>query len=431
VAASILLFGEQVRALALIQHLAFCALGALVVWVMYARVGALWAALTGLLVAISPIMSITANMVWTEPLFVVFSTAALLVFLNARASRVVGAAAGLLAGVATMIRPNGVVVWALMITWLFLDWWCAVPRTRILRMAGAAAIVSAAFAIVMAPWMVHVRGVAGVWALTDPDCAQEGQTHAARTTGLSPTNIFQLAAFVNLISQHDAVGTLRIAGPHRAFYDFFPARHRYYVGRFVPWDLIYDDRYTGEMFREYIRAFPSTYIRQVRDSLMFNLTHTATAGALIFRYTDVEDVLTFQRTRPSAAVRPENPRLNQLLKARPLSWADADVLLSYMTAAPPPGPAIWRRLHLRVNAVALSLWGVLTACGAAATVCCVFAPGFRSFIVLAMHAFVLSAAPAVLAMAADRFALVGEAALYVLVGVLLSFAVSHRWRRRA
>jgi hypothetical protein len=41
-----------------------------------------------------------------------------------------------------------------------------------------------------------------------------------------------------------------------------------------------------------------------------------------------------------------------------------------------------------------------------------------------MHALALAGAHAVLAMAADRYALVGEAALYVLVALLLSVSRS-------
>ena len=179
-------------------------------------------------------------------------------------------------------------------------------------------------------------------------------------SGLTPTNIFQLAGFVNLISQNDAVGTLAIAEPHRAFYDFFPARHRYYVGRFLPWDLIYDDRYTGEVFREYLRVFPGTYVRQVRDALAFNLTHRATSGASIFRYPDVEDVLTFQRTRPYPIVPTADPRVAPLLAKRTLTWPEADVLLTQMTAAPAPAHSTSRSLHLRINRLALTLWGAIT-----------------------------------------------------------------------
>jgi 4-amino-4-deoxy-L-arabinose transferase-like glycosyltransferase len=75
-------------------------------------------------------MSLTANMVWTETLFIAAATAALLVFVNARESRAGLAVAGVLAGAATMIRPNGVVIVALMLAWLFLAWWCDPSRRR-------------------------------------------------------------------------------------------------------------------------------------------------------------------------------------------------------------------------------------------------------------------------------------------------------------
>jgi hypothetical protein len=42
IAASILLFGDQVRALVLLQHLSLCALGAIVVWFLYPRAGPAW-----------------------------------------------------------------------------------------------------------------------------------------------------------------------------------------------------------------------------------------------------------------------------------------------------------------------------------------------------------------------------------------------------
>jgi hypothetical protein len=290
-------------------------------------------------------------------------------------------------------------------------------------------IVVTGFALVTSLWVLHFHRVAGRWGISDANCAQEGQSHAAKASGLTPTNIFQLAGFVNLISQNDAVGTLAIAEPHRVFYEFFPARHRYYVERFIPWDLIYDDRYTGELFREYLRVFPGTYVRQVRDALMFNLTHRATAGASIFRYPDVEDILTFQRTRPYPIVPAADGRAAALVAKRTLTWPEAEVLLTQMTAAPAPAHSMSRSVHLGVNRVALMLWGAITVLAGLGALACLAAPGYRSCVILALHALVLAGAPAVLGMAADRYALVGEAALYVLVALLLSFTVSRRVRR--
>jgi hypothetical protein len=433
IALSILLFGDQVRAIVLLQHVSLCALGILVAWFLYPRVGPAWASLGGLLAGVSPIMSIVANVIWTETLFIASATAALLVFLHTRRAGVAGmAAAGALAGVATVIRPNGAIIVLLMAGWLFGAWWCRAGRgERFMPVVrGVTAIVIAA-AVITGGWMLHFHRMTGHWGLTDADCGLEGQSHAAVGSNLTPANSFQLAAFVNVISQHDAVGTLRVAAPQGVFYEFFPARHRYFVERFLPWDLIYDDRYPGEVVREYIRRFPGTYARQVRDALVFNLTHVAIRSSSIFFYPDVEDVLRFQRSRSYPIVRSGDARIASLLQARALTWADADVLLSHLAAAPAPARSALRRLHLTMNGMALSLWALVVLLAGLGTIACALVPGYRSCVLLSLHAFVLAAAPAAVAMAADRYAMVAEAPLYVLAVVPISFMLCHRLRRRA
>ncbi|HXT31763.1 MAG TPA: hypothetical protein VN716_20830 [Vicinamibacterales bacterium] len=433
IALTILLFGDQVRAIVLLQHLSLCALGVLAAWFLYPRVGPAWAALGGLLAGVSPIMSIVANVVWTETLFIASGTAALLVFLKTRRSGVAGmAAAGALAGVATLIRPNGAIIILLMVGWLFAAWWCRAGLTeRFLPVVGRVMAIVIATTVITGGWMLHFHRLTGHWGLSDADCDLEGQTHAAAGTDLTPSNSLQGAAFVNVISQHNAVGTLQVAGPLRVFYDFFPARHRYFVPRFLPWDLIYDDRYPGEVVREYIRRFPGTYARQVRDALVFNLTHVARRSSSIFFYPDVQDVLTFQRSRTYPIVRSSDARIASLLQARTVTWADADVLLSHFTSAPAPARSVLRSLHLAINRVALSLWAVLAVLAGLGTAVCALVPGYRSCVLLALHASVLAAAPAAVAMAADRYAMVAEVPLYILSVLLISFLAGHRLRRRA
>jgi hypothetical protein len=433
IAMSILLFGDQVGAIVLLQHLSLCALGAVAVWFLYPRVGPAWAAVGGMLAGISPIMSIVANVIWTETLFIAFATTALLVFMNTRRGTYTGlAAAGALAGVATLIRPNGAVIVVLMVGWLVAVWWCRVSRrARFTQLIAGACAIAAAAGLVIGGWVLQFHRATGHWGLADADCGLEGQTHAAAGTSLTPSNSFQLAAFVNVISQHDAIGSLRVGTPQRVFYDFFPARHRYFAERFLPWDLIYDDRYPGEVVREYIRRFPGTYARQVRDALVFNVTHLAMTPASIFIYPDVEDVLTFQRSRRYPIRRSVDPHVAALMKARTLTWSDADVLLSSLTSSPLPARSAVRSFHFATNAVALYLWPALTLLGGLGTIVCLLVPGYRSGVLLSLHAAVLAAVPAVIAMAADRYAMVAEAPLYVLAVMLLAFATGCRLRRRA
>jgi len=362
----------------------------------------------------------------------VFSMSALLVFVRRADPRpALLAASGVLAGIATLIRPNGVVIVAIMVGWIFLRWWCDPgARAGLSKLLQPVALVTGTFLLTMSPWLAHFHRVTGHWGLSDPNCAQEGQTRAAAGSHLRATNIFQLAGFVNLMSQSDVQG-LAIAEPHKVFFEFFPARHRYYVERFLPWELTYDDRMPGELFREYVRVLPLTYIRQVSDALRYNLTHRTSARSSIFVYPDVEGLLTFQRTRPYPIVPAVEPRAATLRQARTVSWADAQVLLTSMTSTWAPARSPIRSLHLRVTHAAMNLWGITALLSGLGVLVCVIVPGLRGGLVLAGHAAVLVMAPAVLAMGADRYAMVAEPALYVLAAVLLSIVVSRRPRRRA
>jgi len=114
-----------------------------------------------------------------------------------------------------------------------------------------------------------------------------------------------------------------------------------------------------------------------------------------------------------------------------VTWADADVLLSHFTSAPAPARSALRSLHLAINRVALSLWAVLAVLAGLGTAVCALVPGYRSCVLLALHASVLAAAPAAVAMAADRYAMVAEVPLYILSVLLISFLAGHRLRRRA
>ena len=432
IAAVTLLAGDRILPLIVAQHAAFCVLGAVVVWFLYPRVSPLWAAIGGLLAGASPAMAISANAIWTEALFVPLATASLLVFLYAREPRAgLLGVAGLLAGAAALIRPNGVLVLVLMLSWLFLTWLCDRGAALVpLQLVGSGVVLVGAFAFTIAPWVLHFHRETGRWGLSEGNCTEQPETHPALPRGLQPTNIFQLAAFLNLTSQGDAAGALAITEPQRAFFNFFPAQHRARSVQFLPANLIYDDRYTGEVFREYVRAAWPTYVRQVRDAFTFNVAHVLPPRSAIFVYPDMADLLARARTRAAASAPGENPDTARVARSATLSWSDANVLLSAMIAAVPEHRAL-RGLHLRVTSAAMSLWGVSFALACAGAVLVLAVPGDRQAIVLAWHAISLAAAPAVLAMGVDRYAMVGEPALYVLAVLLLAFGLERRVRRRS
>lgn len=413
------LFGDRLLPIVVAQHLALCGLGALTAWALYHRIGPWWSGLAGLLAGLSPIVSLTASTIWTESLFVVLSLAALLVFVKAEEGEGWLPIAGMLAGAATLVRPNGVLVPGLMAAWLILVWWCGTPtRARLWTLVRSTAAVAAGFIAVTAFWFVHFHRVTGHWGVTDASCSMAEQTRTAVASGSEATNIFQLAGFSNVISQSDDVRRLAVTEPYRAFFEFFPARHRYYVSRFLPAELTYDDRFTGEVFREYIRVFPALYARQVADALLFNLTHAQRAASTVFVYPDLVYAMDAIRERLAHAPA-EDARVPALRATHQITWPDAEVLLPWMARARPALAGL-ARLHLAGSRAAMAAWGIASALGLLGGLWCLLADGKRRVTVLTWHAIVLVAAPAVLAMGADRYAMVAEPAFYVLAVTMVA-----------
>jgi hypothetical protein len=424
------LAGDRILPLIIVQHVSFCVLGGIVVWFLYSRVSPLWSAIGGLLAGASPAIAITASTVWTEALFVTLATMALLVFLKESEPRprslLIG---GFLAGIATLIRPNGALVLVLMTGWLFLQWWCHGIQGKRRRLVGRVVLLVTPFLVVCGPWIVHFHRETGRWGLSDANCGQPGQVHLALTRGLHPTNVFQLAAFINLTSQGDAASRLAITEPQRAFFTFFPARHRYYALQFFPWSLIYDDRYTGEVFREYVRGAWPTYVRQATDALVFNVANVRPAGSTIFVYPDLADLVDRARARP--AFQPPNREVARLARLSPVTWANAEVLLADMAAHAVRDRPVMRARHLRVTQAAMQVWGISVALAVLGTAAVLLIPGDRRVSLLAIHVFSLAAAPAVLAMGVDRYAMEGEPVVYVLCVILLSLLFDRGIYRRS
>jgi hypothetical protein len=250
------------------------------------------------------------------------------------------------------------------------------------------------------------------------------QTRTAVATGSEATNIFQLAAFTNLISQTDQAQRLAVTEPYRAFFEFFPARHRYYVSRFLPPELTYDDRFAGEVFREYVRVFPALYVRQIADALLFNLAHLNRRGSTLFAYPDLVETAQAMRGRIDR-VAADDPRLPAVRDRHVISWPDAEILLTRMARARPSLGGL-ARAHLAVSTAAMTIWGAAAVLAVAGTIGCLLGPG-RRLAVLAWHAVVLIGAPAILGMAADRYAMAAEPTLYILATV----GIAARFRSRA
>jgi uncharacterized membrane protein len=79
----------------------------------------------------------------------------------------------------------------------------------------------------------------------------------------------------------------------------------------------------------------------------------------------------------------------------------------------------------------MQVWGISVALAVLGTAAVLLIPGDRRVSLLAIHVFSLAAAPAVLAMGVDRYAMEGEPVVYVLCVILLSLLFDRGIYRRS
>lgn len=159
------LFGEDTRALMLVQHL----LGVVTVLLTYGigrmLFGLAGGLVAGLLTAISGPVVVTEHYLMSEALFTLLLTAGLLSYLGAVRTRRRGATLGLLAlagallGLAALTRPIAQLVLLILAAGLPL----LLPRWRP-ALLGTVALV-ALFGVVVLPWMARNQAVQGTFAI--------------------------------------------------------------------------------------------------------------------------------------------------------------------------------------------------------------------------------------------------------------------------
>jgi hypothetical protein len=146
-------FGESGLWIVVCQHLALSLLAPLAVWSLSRRLPRFAAVTTGGVVALSPVLCTSANVIGTEALFAVCATAALLLYF-AFSDRPRGLLlVGMLGGAAAMVRPAGQLIPLALGGWLLLRGWCSAARTRqqALALAGACALVTG-YLVSSGPW---------------------------------------------------------------------------------------------------------------------------------------------------------------------------------------------------------------------------------------------------------------------------------------
>jgi hypothetical protein len=240
-----------------VQHMALAALAPLTVWATYRRLSLLPAALIGMFVAISPAISMSANHLLTELPFTFLSTAALLVYLrhgrHLRSNIIIGT----LIGIATMVRPTGLLLLAVFAGWHVLRFWCATRRPHQLRAALAAAGLVAGYLVTAAPWHLHLAVV-------------------RKTTDLSQ-GLAGFTAWAGAVYQRRMTDDLPSNLPDRALwsvthiwdYNPFPALNQPQI---VPNGILERTVYQTQALSEANRRHLDRYLDVMRLAMVYNLT---------------------------------------------------------------------------------------------------------------------------------------------------------------
>jgi len=434
-ALTIWLFGDQVQALILLQHLALALLGPLTVWFLYPRFGAAFSAVGGLLVGFCPMVSIAANVVWTESLFAASSYAALLGFLWLKSRggwRLLFA--GSVVGIATLIRPNGILLLVVMLGWIFLEWLLQPDRARLFwKKALEIVWLTLGCVIVLSPWLYHIRSHTGQWDLTSVAAA-------ATEGGQGNTNTPEHATYINTMWQSPSLELWEITRPYHSIIHSLPENPNHRLDNvayrqdlaygLIHYSLIWDKRFPTELFREYVRRYSRDYFRVFSEALIFNIFHALPTNSPFFVYEEL-GYPSYHLTRPYPI--PQPPAVDsQALLSSPVTPEKVGPVLEQMIHRWEPS-----RSHVRTALLWSSrfvvAWGwmpvaVLALAGFLASL--LLAP-LREFAVLGLFWLGNAAASASGLAGADRYMVVCEPLMYILTLTLIYIAIVLRLEKHA
>ena len=319
------LFGDTVLGIALVQHLALATLSVLVLWRLWGLMPRPWAFGAALLAGLAPAVSPMANIVWTESLFCALACAALLFASSEHRRPFFVGLAGLCAGMATMVRPNGLLLVAAIgvcITLRFL-WLGSRHAWREYVLAGFALI--GGYLMVAAPWHLHLA--------------------VERRSFTLAKGLKEFGSWAGFVYQHRLPADLPINRPN--------------AGVLTAPSTYQNDPYILQDRMPLIRGDELLYYRETENEWL------ATQSLLPFAAT-LEYYLTL-RANPSLLPFTAN-EIRGFLSAwlRPATGPGAGgvgsvSVLAASASAPPPGPHILGLLCIWLSVLVLSFcWGWLT-----------------------------------------------------------------------
>lgn len=150
------LFGDTVLGVAILQHLALASLSLVAMWCLWDRLPRGWVCVAGLAAGIAPAIAPSGNVLWTESLFCVFSASALLLASCYQRRSAYLFLAGVCAGGATMIRPNGLLIVPVMLAAVVVQFFWSRGAVLWRTLTASGALLIGGYLLVAAPWHMHL-----------------------------------------------------------------------------------------------------------------------------------------------------------------------------------------------------------------------------------------------------------------------------------
>jgi hypothetical protein len=414
IAFTIWLFGNQMEGIVLLQHLLLAALGPVTVWFLYPRVGPLFAAIGGMLVGLGPTASLLANWVSTESLFTTLSYLSLVCVIQYRTRPSGAFLAGLLAGLATLVRPNGILIPAIMLAWLFVWWWCGQERiTAFRRLVPVGVALSLGCLLLVTPWLLAEHGMTGQWELDHQspftlwyNSVIEGRASANLAINRPLAVIFRYSSLAQTCNEGEGWRPQEdLAFARQVDYPFLsnPA----------------DSTFFAETFREGLRENPRRFLQFLVPSLRYDLFHILPGAGSPLCVQDAGNSevyygkFSYPLQVPSSTSDPRN--LGALLKEFSYRWH-------------PPQSRL-RTAILRFTRDGIDAWGVVAAFALASLMACLMFKPIRDLTLLWLYWMVSVALLGVMGFPVDRYLFVLESLVCLMAMVMVYALLAMRLRR--
>lgn len=427
-AALIRLFGDQMAAIVLMQHLLLAALAPLAALLLYRNAGPLAAAAAGLAAGLSPLTTVLASYIWTEALFAALLTLVLLLFCRYTRGLLPGLSIGGLCGAATLVRPTGLLILGFILAWSFLRWLCGEGRTG--RAIGAFALaIVLGYGAITYPWYREVHRRDGVWALSTVTEFYGKDERLDPALLQHPTEAGDYVQWLLLLYNGRSPATLEINRPYRSLMEFFDWRGGYTITRILPLALIADDRYPTEVVRESLRTNPQRWLSEVIRLLKFDLFLARDPDPQLVQQAELTTATTIGAVPAGANAPPPGDPAAALraadayIEAAPrrdmaVQWKAVETLMKWMAYEwqPPASPA--KSALLALDRWLLHIWAFIAVAALCGTVVALVVPGLRSIAALGVFWLGMAIVHAALGIGGERYMLVSEPLLYVLISVV-------------